>query len=791
MHRKTFKENFFVLGLLVFILGVCFHDIFFLGKTFKVGTCNAQSMHYGIYGQEKNKPGFIPVNGTDTPVLEEPLYEFIKQNLKKGILPLWNPHQACGYPLIGIIQVGLFFPLNFILFIFPQLYAWDILIMARFILAGLFTFWFMRQMGFKKIPSLSAAIIFMLSGPMVLFQYWTVNVDILTPLLFIFIDRIIRKTRLKDIACLAGIIGLTFFAGHPEHIFLVNLYGVLFLGYRFFSLRRTVNCRKVFFYALFAYALGICLSSMVLFPFLRNVLTEFWKGHPPGIGLLHEENRKRILTIALPYFFQKENLTYQFVFSGWWGGYIGIIPLGLAFLGLFNNHKKGLNYFFATVAFLFISKAYGLFYINWIGYLPIFNLCRYSPHILHLFALSLAILAGMGVRAILDNKHHFKKALLFSAPLLLIIGYHLFIYRFYAHFKISLQASLLALGILTAFQLLLFIRKKEWFSKKIFSALLIFVIALELFLYIQHERPKRYDSFPKVPYIEYLRNLPERGRSYGIFWEFYPNTATGYAVDDFGIFLDLLPKRFVHFIHNLVNRNIFKNDLRPPALRAIPMSYGTPFMDLLNVQHLVAPHDDMMAKIIVNYERHNENRTQPVYSNEVNVYKRDTAFPRVFVTHRVVFSTDKEKTFDILRSMQLHLRDFVVIDHKLDPSIMAILQATPVRDNSSAKITKYTPNEVVIEADIETPGFLILSDTYHPDWKVWINGKPSRIYIADYLIRSVFLNAGRHQVRFVFHPMSFYVGIFFSAISFFIIVVLLNWESFLRKARIIKASKKI
>src|SRR5438552_178350 len=102
--------------VILILLCVAFYDVVFLGKTFKVTTANSQAVPSGAYGQANNKPRFIPVNGTDTPVMDEPIYEFVKKNLRRGILPFWNPHQACGYPLIGMQEMGLFYPLTFIMY---------------------------------------------------------------------------------------------------------------------------------------------------------------------------------------------------------------------------------------------------------------------------------------------------------------------------------------------------------------------------------------------------------------------------------------------------------------------------------------------------------------------------------------------------------------------------------------------------------------------------------------------------------------------------------------------------
>jgi len=53
---------------------------------------------------------------------------------------------------------------------------------------------------------------------------------------------------------------------------------------------------------------------------------------------------------------------------------------------------------------------------------------------------------------------------------------------------------------------------------------------------------------------------------------------------------------------------------------------------------------------------------------------------------------------------------------------------------------------------------LVLSDTYYPGWKAFVDGKRTKIYRADYTFRAIPLNAGTHQVEFVYDPMSFKLG---------------------------------
>lgn len=774
MFSPAFRKNLCTGFILLLLLAAAFYDVVFLNKTFKATTANSQALPYGVYGQENNKPRFIPVNGTDAPVSEEPIYEFIKQNLKKGILPLWNPHQGCGYALIGMIEVGIFYPLNLILYLLPQIYAWDILILARLLFAGLFTFWLMQRLNFEKIPALAAAVIFMLSGPMVLLQYWTANVDILTPLLLLTLDRLIRQPDGRNIALTALTIGMTVLGGHPEHIFLVNAYGMAFFLFRLFSLRGTTRWKKIILSTLAAYVLGAGAGAVVLFPFLQNFIFEFWHGHPGGTGLLMEEQRDRALTLALPHFFQKESLTYQWTFAGWWGGYLGTLPLALAFLSLFNTHKKGLNYFFAALALIIIGKEYGIPVINGLGYLPLFNICRYAIHTPPLAALTIAILAGMGVRAILAQRKNFKKGLIFTVALLSLVAGHLFILRNSPDFRISLQASLFALCILMIFQIILWCRDKNVCSRKIIGIILLIAVFGELFLYIHRERPRRFDSFAKVPYMEFLKSSPERVRSYGIFWAFYPNTSTGFGVDDLGYFLGLVPERFVRFVNHLVIENHFRNDLRPPALRAIPIEgKRNAILDMLNVRYIIAPDQDRLSKMLNAFGGFMDT-FKAVYSKEVMIFERETALPRAYVVHRAIFEPDPEKSFRLLERIAPALREGAVINHPGIPRISAQLSRQPVTDRSTVKINKYSPNEVILDADMEHAGLVVLSDAYHPDWKVFLDEKPGKIFQTNNLIRSVFVPEGKHRIKFIFIPPSFYAGATVTLFSLAGVLILFN-----------------
>ena len=76
-----------------------------------------------------------------------------------------------------------------------------------------------------------------------------------------------------------------------------------------------------------------------------------------------------------------------------------------------------------------------------------------------------------------------------------------------------------------------------------------------------------------------------------------------------------------------------------------------------------------------------------------------------------------------------------------------------------AGILKDAPDDVVVVAELEKPGWLVLRDNYFPGWKAEVDGAPARILRADYAFRAVALSAGSHRVVFRYRPESFYWGI--------------------------------
>jgi hypothetical protein len=76
----------------------------------------------------------------------------------------------------------------------------------------------------------------------------------------------------------------------------------------------------------------------------------------------------------------------------------------------------------------------------------------------------------------------------------------------------------------------------------------------------------------------------------------------------------------------------------------------------------------------------------------------------------------------------------------------------------TAEIVEYEPERVVVEAEADRAGELVLTDLHYPGWKVEVDGEPAELHRVNYLLRGTSLPPGRHRVEFSYAPASYRIG---------------------------------
>jgi hypothetical protein len=75
-----------------------------------------------------------------------------------------------------------------------------------------------------------------------------------------------------------------------------------------------------------------------------------------------------------------------------------------------------------------------------------------------------------------------------------------------------------------------------------------------------------------------------------------------------------------------------------------------------------------------------------------------------------------------------------------------------------ARIVTYTANRIVVEADQETAGLLVLGEVWYPGWRALVDGLEVPIRRVEGTLRGVTLDPSAHTVEFGYRPWTAWAG---------------------------------
>lgn len=92
---------------------------------------------------------------------------------------------------------------------------------------------------------------------------------------------------------------------------------------------------------------------------------------------------------------------------------------------------------------------------------------------------------------------------------------------------------------------------------------------------------------------------------------------------------------------------------------------------------------------------------------------------------------------------------------------------------TAAEIQQATPNALTIQAQLDSPGYLIISDIYYPGWTAQLGEQELPVLPANFSLRAIPLPAGQHQVQLSYIPPGFKLGRIISVTALAILLILL------------------
>jgi len=131
---------------------------------------------------------------------------------------------------------------------------------------------------------------------------------------------------------------------------------------------------------------------------------------------------------------------------------------------------------------------------------------------------------------------------------------------------------------------------------------------------------------------------------------------------------------------------------------------------------------------------------------------RTNYIPIVTAGQAPVFAPD-QNAFDAIAGGQGDFRNSVYLPLEAQPSVKATRQP-------AARIVAKNFTAMRQKIDVETPteAIVVLTEAYYHNWTARVDGKPARLWRANYAFEAVEVPAGRHEVLLVYRDEAFRVG---------------------------------
>ncbi len=139
----------------------------------------------------------------------------------------------------------------------------------------------------------------------------------------------------------------------------------------------------------------------------------------------------------------------------------------------------------------------------------------------------------------------------------------------------------------------------------------------------------------------------------------------------------------------------------------------------------------------------------------MKVYRQPSAFPRAWAVHKLIRVTNDNQVNWYITERLDDLHSEAVMFDPVPPLPPCAAQADGAE---SVRIKEDHGSRVSLSVRLSCPAMIIVSDTYFPGWRAYVDGTPARIYSVNGAMRGILASAGVHSVTMRYRPMSVYGG---------------------------------
>lgn len=673
----------------------------------------------------------------------------------RGQFPAWDPYLWGGQSLIGQAQPGTAYPLNWILYSLPlkdghirkSYLHWYFALLH--VLAAWFCYWLCRDLGRSRMASLLAGTAFALAG-MVGTIDWPqmLNGAIWAPLVLMFLLRAVRGERPVLSAALSGFfLGVAWLSGHHQiPIFMTLAMGGVWVFYLFRAGK--VNWNVLALAGVFGVFLVLTSWLQVGPAYEYGHWALRWVGAPDPLGwknvvpyTVHQEHGLGLFTL------------FGLIIPGVHNEadpYTGLVILSLAGLGVALGWSDTRVRILSTMALggLFLSLGrQNIFHGVLYAVLPMFEKARAPAMAAAVFNFDVAVLAAYGFDGLRERRDlvWVRRVALWLAwvgavMLLVMLGVMMSKQlRFDYDDRIVLVA---VVGLLVAALYLGYYRGNLGITSLGVVCLLLMLMELGNstgYAYVhglEKNRAVYLNKFSENPEIlQWLRRQPGPFRIQIDSREIPFNYGDWYGLDVYGGYVASLPESL---------DRLGRDGERTRMLYGVKYWIGR------------GPHSADHVDVFT-------------AGSGLKIYQSTNAFPRVWSVHRAVAIVSQNQIPSTMEDIGFDLRHAAFFLGETPK-----LSACAGEDQTTLMRSDF--NSVVIEANMQCRGLVVLSDNYYPGWTATVDGRPARIWEAYTAIRGVEVEAGTHRIEMRYRPLTVRLGALTLLLSVMGLVGLAWWE---------------
>jgi hypothetical protein len=113
-----------------------------------------------------------------------------------------------------------------------------------------------------------------------------------------------------------------------------------------------------------------------------------------------------------------------------------------------------------------------------------------------------------------------------------------------------------------------------------------------------------------------------------------------------------------------------------------------------------------------------------------------------------------------------------ILERGVDPDAVVLGEMAPPGSGSEAKmrVLEDSGDEIRVRVATPGPGYVVVADPLQEAWEAEVDGEPVALHSADHAVVAVLVPEGGHEVRLVYDPPGWRVGLAVAAASLLVLL---------------------